>query len=90
MSISEATGELSADKEAPQESSYYYKGVDLLAEDVDQHMAILSEIVTPTTEVDIRMGDTDVPLTEDQEQHVVQFAMTILMKRPRSHNVYDW
>ena len=43
----------------------------MYAEDVDQHMTVLPDIVMPTAKVaikDIQVGDPDVPLTEDQER----------------------
>ena len=52
-------------------TTYSHQCGDLYAEDVDQHMAVLPDIVTPTAEVTIdgiQVGDPDVPLTEDQEQ----------------------
>uniref|UniRef100_A0AAV1TBU0 Uncharacterized protein n=1 Tax=Peronospora matthiolae TaxID=2874970 RepID=A0AAV1TBU0_9STRA len=51
--------------------AYRHDSGDLLAEDVDQHMALLPDIIAPTKEVaidDIQVGDPGVPLTEDQEK----------------------
>uniref|UniRef100_A0AAV1TXE2 Uncharacterized protein n=2 Tax=Peronospora matthiolae TaxID=2874970 RepID=A0AAV1TXE2_9STRA len=51
--------------------AYRHDGGDLFAEDVDQHMALLPEIIAPTKEVaidDIQVGDPGVPLTDDQEK----------------------
>ena len=50
---------------------YYHDGGELLAEDVDQYMEILQEVVTPTQEVtigDIQVGDPDIPRTDDHEK----------------------
>ena len=44
----------------PDVSTYRLAGGELYAEDVDQHMAVLPDIVTPTAEVtidDIQVGD---------------------------------
>uniref|UniRef100_A0AAV1UBC5 Reverse transcriptase n=1 Tax=Peronospora matthiolae TaxID=2874970 RepID=A0AAV1UBC5_9STRA len=44
---------------------------DLFAEDVGQHMALLTKIIAPTKEVaidDIQVGDPGVTLTDDQEK----------------------
>ena len=52
-------------------STYRHVSGELYAEDVDQHMAVLPDIVTSTAEVaidDIQVGDPDVPLTDDQER----------------------
>ena len=54
----------------PECSAYYHESGELFAEEVDQHMAVLPEIVSSTAEVtidDIQVGDPGVPLTEDQE-----------------------
>ena len=43
----------------------------MFAEDVDQHMAVLPEVGTPTQETtidDIQVRDPDVPRTDDQEK----------------------
>ena len=43
----------------------------MYAEDVDQHMATLPEVVTPADEKsleDIKVGDTKEPLSSDQEK----------------------
>ena len=48
-------GKESTDVEPPTVSTYRNKSEDLYAEDVDQYMAILSEVVTPTAE--ISLGD---------------------------------
>ena len=55
----------------PDASTYRHQSGELYAEDVDQHMAVLPDIVTPTAEVtidDIQVDGLDVPLTEDQER----------------------
>ena len=52
-------------------ATYRHESGELYAEDVDQHMAVLHDIVTPTTEVainDIQVGNPDVPLNDDQER----------------------
>ena len=57
--------------ENPDFSTYRHEFGELYAEDVDQHMAVLPDIVTPTAEVtidDIQVGDPGVPLTEEQER----------------------
>ena len=50
-------------------ATYRNESGELYAEDVDQHMAVLPDIVTPTAEVAIdifQVGDPDVSLTDDQ------------------------
>ena len=62
-------GEL-IENDVPGESTYYHEGGELFAEDVEQHMAVLPEVTTSTTEItidDVPVGDPGVPLTEDQE-----------------------
>ncbi|CAI5722015.1 unnamed protein product [Peronospora effusa] len=57
-------------KMKPEDSMYYHESGELYAEDVDQHMAVLPEIVSSTEEVTIdyiQVGDPGVPLTKDQE-----------------------
>ena len=52
-------------------STYRHESGELYAKDVDQHLAVLPEIVTSTAEVTIdgiQVGYPDVPLTDDQEQ----------------------
>ena len=52
-------------------ATYRHESGELYAEDVDQHMAVLPDILTPTAKVainDIQVGDPDVLLTDDQEQ----------------------
>ena len=52
-------------EEEPDVSTYCHESSQLYAEDVDQHMAVLPDIATPTSEVridDIQVGDPDVPL----------------------------
>ena len=56
--------------DAPDESTYYHEEGELFAEDVEQHMAVLPEVTTSTTEMtidDVQVGDPGIPLTEDQE-----------------------
>ena len=56
--------------DAPGESTYYHEEGELFAEDVEQHMAVLPEVTTSTTEItidDVQVGDPVIPLTEDQE-----------------------
>ena len=51
-------------------ATYCHESEELYAEDVDQHMAVLPDIVMPTAEVtvdDIQVGDLNVPLTDDKE-----------------------
>ena len=51
--------------------TYRHEYGELYAEDVDQHMAVLHDIVTPSAEVatnDIQVDDPDVPRTDDQER----------------------
>ena len=69
----DTTEEISTDKgkTVSDSSIYHHDSGDLFAEDVDQHMAVLPEVITPTAEVtmdDIQVGDPGVPLTEDQEK----------------------
>ena len=62
-------GEL-IENDVPDESTYYYEGGELFAEDVEQHMAVLPVVTTSTTEItidDVQVGDPGIPLTEDQE-----------------------
>ena len=50
---------------------YYHDGGELFAEDVDQHMAVLPEVVTPTQEItidDIQVGDPGTSRIEGQEK----------------------
>ena len=52
-------------------ATYRHESGDLYAEDVDQHMAVLPDIITSTAEVaidDIQVDDPDISLTGDQEQ----------------------
>ena len=51
-------------------SIHYHESGELYAEDVDQHMAVLPEITSPTAEItidEIQVGEPGIPLTEDQE-----------------------
>ena len=57
-------------EEEPDVSTYRHESEELYAEDVDQHMAVLPDIVNLTSEVtidDTQVGDPDVPLTYDQD-----------------------
>ena len=50
---------------------YYHKGGELFADDVEQHMAVLPEVATSSTDItidDVKVGDPGVPLAEDQER----------------------
>uniref|UniRef100_A0AAV1T816 Reverse transcriptase n=1 Tax=Peronospora matthiolae TaxID=2874970 RepID=A0AAV1T816_9STRA len=50
---------------------YHHDAGELFAEDVDQHLAVLPEVVTPTQDItidDIQVGDPGIPITEDQEK----------------------
>ena len=50
-------------------ATYRHESGELYAENVDQHMAVPPDIVTPTAEVAIdifQVGDPDVSLTDDQ------------------------
>ena len=52
-------------------ATYRHESGELYAENVDQHMAVPPDIVTPTAEVaidDIQVCDPDVALTDDQER----------------------
>ena len=52
-------------------SVYYHEGGELFAEDFDQYMAVLPEVVTPTKEItidNIYVGNPVVPLTDGQEK----------------------
>ena len=58
-------------EEAPNVSTYLRESGELYAEDVDQHMAVLPDVVMLTSEVtidDIQVDDLDLPLTDDQER----------------------
>lgn len=65
--------EVSTDETKTEEhetSIYYRESGELYAEDVDQHMAVLPEIVSPTAEItidEIQVGEPGIPLTEDQD-----------------------
>uniref|UniRef100_A0AAV1U7Q6 Uncharacterized protein n=1 Tax=Peronospora matthiolae TaxID=2874970 RepID=A0AAV1U7Q6_9STRA len=39
------------ENDAPDESTHYHEGSKLFAEDVEQHMAVLPEVITFTTEI---------------------------------------
>ena len=59
------------EQESPDASIYSHESGELYAEDVDQHMVVLPEVITPITEVsidDVQVGDPNEPLTEDQKQ----------------------
>ena len=59
------------EQESPDASIYSHESGELYAEDVDQHMVVLPEVITPITEVsidDVQVGDPYEPLTEDQKQ----------------------
>ena len=65
---------------------YYHDGSDLFAEDMDQHMAVLPEVVTPTQEItidDIQVGDPGTPRTEDQEKlrQVISKILHLLIEK---------
>ena len=50
---------------------FNHESGELYAEDVDQHMAVLPEVVSSTAEItidDIQVGDPGIPLTQDQEK----------------------
>ena len=56
--------------DTPDESIYYHEGGELFAEDVEQHIAVMPEVTTSTTEItidDVQVGDPGIPLTGDQE-----------------------
>ena len=58
-------------EEEPDVSTYRHESGKLYVENVNQHMAVLTDIAMPTSEVtidDIQVGDPDVPRTDDQEQ----------------------
>lgn len=58
-------------KTAAEEHVFCHESGELFAEDVDQHMAILPEVVTPEKEItieDIQVGDPGVPLTNKQAE----------------------
>ena len=58
-------------EEPPTVSKYRTKSVELYAEDVDQHMAILPEAVTTAAEIsleDIQVGDLGKPMSSDLEK----------------------
>ena len=55
----------------PDVSTYRHESRERYVEDLDQQMAVLPDIVTPTAEVttyDNQVGDMDTPLTGDLEQ----------------------
>ena len=50
---------------------YYHEGGELLREEVEQHLAVLPEVATSSTEItigDVQVGDPGVTLTKDQER----------------------
>ena len=58
-------------EEEPDVANAWHESKELYAEDVDQHMAVLTDIVMPTAGItidDVQVGDPDVPLTDDQER----------------------
>ena len=58
-------------KTAAEEHVFCHESGELFAEDVDQHMTILPEVVTPAKEItieDIQVGDPGVPLTKKQTE----------------------
>ena len=58
-------------EEEPNVSTYRHESEELYTKDVDQHMAVLTDIGMPTALVtidDIQVNDPDVPLTEDQKR----------------------
>ena len=62
-------GEL-IENDVPDESTYYHRGGNPFAEDVEQHMSVLPEVPISTTEitiVDVQFGNPETPLTEDQD-----------------------
>ncbi|CAH0522180.1 unnamed protein product [Peronospora belbahrii] len=69
MSTSITTEEISAEKKKTHEPDCFYEGGKFYAGYLDQHMAILTETMTPTMEItidDVQVGDQDIPLTEYQ------------------------
>ena len=55
----------------PDVLTYCLASRELYVEDVDQHMAVLTEIFTSTSEFtidDVKVGGPDLPLTNDQQQ----------------------
>ena len=63
--------EVATEDMLPKESTQYHESGELFAEDVDQHMALLPEVILTTAEIkidDIQVGDPGVPLTDDQEK----------------------
>ena len=58
-------------EEVPSATIYYHDGGELFAEDVEQHMAVLPEVGTPTQEITIdgiQVGNPGVPRTDHQEK----------------------
>ena len=52
-------------------STNHHESGELHAEDVDQHMVVLPEIILSTAEItidDIQVRDPGIPLSEDQEK----------------------
>ena len=66
-----AIGEEKTDANPSTVSTYRNESGELYAEDVDHHMVILPEVVTPVAEIaleDIQVGDPGEPLSSDQEK----------------------
>jgi len=60
------------EKESPDTSIFSHERGELYTEDVDQHMVVLPEVTTPTTEVsinDVQVGNPNEPLTENQKKY---------------------
>ena len=69
--IHEVITPMKCNKTAAEEHVFCHESGELFAEDVDQHMAILPEVVTPAKEItieDIEVGDLKVPLTKKQTE----------------------
>ncbi|CAI5718033.1 unnamed protein product [Peronospora effusa] len=66
-----ATEDVPTKEPSSDEAVYSHESGDLLTKDVNQHMAVLPEIVMSTVEIsidDIQVGDPEIPLTEEQEK----------------------
>ena len=64
-------GEERTEADWPSASTYHIESGEMYAEDIDQHMEILPEVVTPPAEIsleDIQVGEPGDPLSNDREK----------------------
>jgi len=73
-----------SDEDPEDAASCYHEGGDLFAEDVEQHMAVLPEVTTPTDEEtieDIQVGDPgyNTPQEIEKLRHIIWRKRHLLM-----------